>query len=442
MKITCKNVAAIFLICVTGIAAATQRMVVAEMQTNTSGPGCPNADLVLDNVADTIANVAIIRYHTWWPNLADPFYLYDSSEIYSRVMYYPPHYDIYRFVPYLWIDGTVKAGYDISSWLTYLRNERAVASPLDIQIAGDYNSFSRTGNLNLRIIATENITLSNLRLRIALTESNIFYTAPNGTTIHNQTFRDMLPDTLGIPVSIALGETLTFNQPFSCPRPLIERNCEFVAFVQSDSTRRILQGAKTRLQSLDYQIYPFSLISPPDYFNVYGDHPQFVWHKTIDSVTCDTMRYLVFLSREPSFLDPLISDTLRDTSWTCQMNLDSYVTYYWKVQAFSQNSLPKQSRESFRFSIQPPCNYMPGDINGDQTLLWGDVTSGVRYFKNAGSVPADSCYLDSTGSFLYVAADANGNCEFRGSDITRLVACFKGTAQLTHCVALPPVQSR
>ncbi|NLI15692.1 MAG: hypothetical protein GX409_05330 [candidate division Zixibacteria bacterium] len=89
---------------------------------------------------------------------------------------------------------------------------------------------------------------------------------------------------------------------------------------------------------------------------------------------------------------------------------------------------------------------MIGDINSDNQRLGGDVTFGVRYFKGLGSVPPDSCYMDSTGAYLYVAGDVNGNCEFRGSDITRLVAFFKGSAILSYChffpTELPPLRIR
>lgn len=83
------------------------------------------------------------------------------------------------------------------------------------------------------------------------------------------------------------------------------------------------------------------------------------------------------------------------------------------------------------------CSYLAGDISGDNQRLGGDVTYGVRYFKGIGTAPKDSCYMDSTGSYLYVAGDCNGNCEFRGSDITRLVAYFKGNAQLNYCHFFP-----
>jgi len=84
------------------------------------------------------------------------------------------------------------------------------------------------------------------------------------------------------------------------------------------------------------------------------------------------------------------------------------------------------------------CEYIPGDINSDGQRMGGDVTFGVRFFKGLGTPPLDSCYMDSTGTYLYVAGDVNGNCEFRGSDITKLVAYFKGTSGVAYCHFFPP----
>jgi len=90
-----------------------------------------------------------------------------------------------------------------------------------------------------------------------------------------------------------------------------------------------------------------------------------------------------------------------------------------------------------------PCEYLIGDISGDNQRIGGDVTYGVRYFKGIGNPPPDSCFMDSTSAYIYVAGDCNGNCEFRGSDITRLVSYFKGTASLSCChffpTTLPPL---
>jgi hypothetical protein len=90
--------------------------------------------------------------------------------------------------------------------------------------------------------------------------------------------------------------------------------------------------------------------------------------------------------------------------------------------------------------MTPNCLYVLGDLNGDSSLIAGDVTYGVRFFKGLGSNPVDSCYLDSANAYLYVAGDVNGNCEFRGSDVTRLVSYFKGTGTLDYCHFFPPIQ--
>ncbi len=92
-----------------------------------------------------------------------------------------------------------------------------------------------------------------------------------------------------------------------------------------------------------------------------------------------------------------------------------------------------------RLAVGGGCDYLLGDINGDDEVLASDVTYGVRFFKGLGTQPPDSCYLDSAGIYYYAAGDVNGNCEFRGSDITTLVAILTGHAQPKYCHWNPPV---
>ncbi|NLI16298.1 MAG: carboxypeptidase regulatory-like domain-containing protein [candidate division Zixibacteria bacterium] len=74
------------------------------------------------------------------------------------------------------------------------------------------------------------------------------------------------------------------------------------------------------------------------------------------------------------------------------------------------------------------CKFVVGDMNDDGLIRPSDVTYGVRYFKSLGPEPPYSCLLldgqYETFFCLFPAGDANGNCEFLGSDITRLVAYF------------------
>jgi predicted glutamine amidotransferase len=86
------------------------------------------------------------------------------------------------------------------------------------------------------------------------------------------------------------------------------------------------------------------------------------------------------------------------------------------------------------------CDYIPGDMDGDRAVMGNDILYGVRYLKGLGGAPPDSCYNDSIpgGHWLYSSGDVNGNCELRASDITRLVACFRGTANIEFCPLILP----
>jgi len=116
----------------------------------------------------------------------------------------------------------------------------------------------------------------------------------------------------------------------------------------------------------------------------------------------------------------------------------SFDTTFWVVASDGQIS----DTLLVFLTVKSNCNYLLGDINGDGQRAGGDVIFGVRYFKGIGNPPSDSCYLDSTGAFLYVSGDCNGNCEFRGSDITRLVAYFKGSGLLSYCHFFPTLPLR
>jgi len=89
-----------------------------------------------------------------------------------------------------------------------------------------------------------------------------------------------------------------------------------------------------------------------------------------------------------------------------------------------------------------PCEYLPGDINGNGEVSIGDIVYGVQYFRNSIAPPPDSCYHDSIGYWLYVAGDVNGNCRFLGSDISYLVSFFGGVnPQLLWCPLMPPPEA-
>lgn len=131
-----------------------------------------------------------------------------------------------------------------------LNDEAEVESPLVLTIEGTYDSEALAGEITVTVFAEMDPGLSNLKLRIALIENDIIWQAPNGATLHDQTFRDMIPNTTGIGIALQEGETVVETMEFTTPDPLVPENCMLVAFVQSDQNKRILQGARISIPDL------------------------------------------------------------------------------------------------------------------------------------------------------------------------------------------------
>lgn len=253
---------------------AVQRLVLLENETNTSCGPCYPADLLLDQLCDQHPDVFVaIRYHAWWPSSSDPFYVYNSSENGARINYYPAHPDGYYYTPYAWIDGIVRGGYSYSSWWNFILSRSSDESPVEIRLGGSFYSTGRTGTLDVTLIGADLIDVGNLKLRIALTESDIHWIAPNGITVHHQTFRDMMPSATGAAINLAQGDTVNYSQPFTCPTALNWSNCELVVFLQSDATREVLQAARITLLELDQQVSINDNAELPDRFKLEQNYP-------------------------------------------------------------------------------------------------------------------------------------------------------------------------
>jgi hypothetical protein len=190
-------------------------------------------------------DLALIRYHAWWPGSSDPYYQYNIPENTARINYYGPDY-----TPHFRIDGIVDGTYQTGAWNGMISNRINVSSPLTIDITGNYDNSSQAGEITVTVFCETTPNVSNLKLRIAITESEIYWQAPNGGTVHEQTFRDMIPNTNGESFTIIQGETVEHTYNFDLPRPLVPENCEIVAFVQSDQNQEILQGAKIGIPDL------------------------------------------------------------------------------------------------------------------------------------------------------------------------------------------------
>ena len=384
----------------------------------------------------------MIRYHAWWPSESDPYWRFNEQENEDRILYYPPHTDGYYYTPYAWIDGDVRGGYSSNTWDGLIADELTVASPLEIDISGNYVIETRSGDLEITVTATDQIDYTNLKLRIAITESNIRWRAPNGTVWHHQTFRDMIPNTSGIAFSIEQGQTLNFNQPFFLHQSLNDDNCEVVVFVQSDNGRRILQGGKTDVLSLVPigDLEPFSLISPENGEIVNTCYPAFVWHSTYEPGWDGDVYYVASVSPDPSFPDPISSEPQLDTTWLSPVCLYDGVTYYWRVLASNGHAPDIYCDEVFSFTVDESsdCVYTPGDCNHNGVPLeLGDVIAMIGMYRGGVEVPY-TCNCPPHGADFAPEADPNGNCvAFELGDVVTEIAAYRGAGSASGCEDCP-----
>ena len=132
-----------------------------------------------------------------------------------------------------------------------MTNRVAISSQFEMSISGFFDYDSLSGYCTVTVFAEDDPVLLNLRLRIAVTESGIYYQAPNGALIHNYIFREMIPSVTGHEIDIHQGETKQYTFPFNVLAPLDPENCMLVALIQSDQNQEILQSTRIKIPDLN-----------------------------------------------------------------------------------------------------------------------------------------------------------------------------------------------
>ncbi len=217
---------------------SVQRKVLGELMTNTSCGGCASANEALDNVMLQFPDqLVVIRYHAWWPSSSDPFYTANPGENRARINFYGADY-----TPHLWIDGHVDGGYNPGPWVSYIQGELNIPTSIAIDMQVQYDSTKNTGVIYVTISNESDSTHDSLHLYYVITESNIYYPAPNGSTIHNQVMRDMIPDANGIPINVPPHQSISDTQDFTIDPRWDETNCQVVVFVQSHTNKHVYQA--------------------------------------------------------------------------------------------------------------------------------------------------------------------------------------------------------
>lgn len=214
-----------------------------------------------------------VTYHAWWPSSNDPYYRYNTSENTARINYYPPHGDGYRYTPYGFCDGVLR-GYTYNSWGSWILSRYAQESPLEITLGGNYDEDSGTGTLEISVYAADAITHNNLKVRIALTEDSLYYSAPNGTLWHNYTMRDMIPGAAGTAIQLSQGETVELDQAFTVSSSFELDMCRLVVWVQADDgSYEVLQAARVDVEDLIQTDIDDNTVEVPREFRLAQNYP-------------------------------------------------------------------------------------------------------------------------------------------------------------------------
>lgn len=150
-------------------------------------------------------------------------------------------------------DGEFDLQLGQSQWAGYIQQELQDSPKVKINIAKSFQPVSRQLNVDITLLAVEDISAPDLRLSIMLTESGIhdMQLTPAGKQAdyeHKHVLRDMLTPYDGSPVTTPLsaGQQRTFSFSMTLPQEWNENKCEIVAFVSLASDRKdVLQAHKT-----------------------------------------------------------------------------------------------------------------------------------------------------------------------------------------------------
>ncbi|MDX9760353.1 MAG: Omp28-related outer membrane protein [Bacteroidota bacterium] len=217
------------------------RMTLVEIITSANCAPCGPANEEYHSAEQTARfqqRVATIKYHVWWPRPTDLLWKHSQEWSRPRTEYLV---DPTNGAPQGVVDGTV-IGSRASDWIAAANTGMDVPAGASIELA-----HSRTDNIITLTITVTGIgsgDMQDLRLHTVVTESNIEYNDGNTELVHYDVMRRMYPSANGEAVNIADGQTAVFQRSIEIHDEWNADNLGAVVFLQSASSRHVLQAAK------------------------------------------------------------------------------------------------------------------------------------------------------------------------------------------------------
>lgn len=214
-------VGALALVLMTSVlAGAVQRLVLIEDFTNFNCPPCDAIQVQMDSILAlnlAAGKIAPLRPHVWWPDPTDPMYNWATAttDVQDRVTYYGVGY-----VPTFRYDGKVQLDpSDFGSYAAYyaaiqpmIDSLYAVSSPIRLRLT--QQRYADSVRVSFDVIAVDESggglgTSQSLFLIVAELNQNF----PTGKEWY--IFRDMLPNSSGYPLTLAVNDSLHFDWAYA-----------------------------------------------------------------------------------------------------------------------------------------------------------------------------------------------------------------------------------
>jgi hypothetical protein len=190
-------------------------------------------------------DVVAIEYHTPFPYPGDPFYLYNLEEQDARRAYYGV-----PGVPRIHMDGPDRPSQNNpAAYEALYAAHKAIPSVTDLSTDVAYDVVSRAGSISVTIDVAAPPPSGDWRLRVALTQSDIHFEAPNGIDVHHHIFRRFVGDAGGTPIVFSgpYPSTVQVMLPFTVDVEWPDDDVQLVVMLQNDADKRIDQAIATSL---------------------------------------------------------------------------------------------------------------------------------------------------------------------------------------------------
>jgi hypothetical protein len=176
----------------------------------------------MNSIYDEYAGQVVpLRPHTWWPNGNDCFWLFNSSELEDRILYYygMEPWPTSLYVPSLRFEGKfIKDPSDsifvtTDDWYAFVRStlDSLLAIPTPFRIA-NFNQYPALDSVfvSFDVIADDPVSVSgSLRINLIVTEWRHRCPYPIGK--HDHVVRDYLFGYAGTPITMSQGDSLHFE---------------------------------------------------------------------------------------------------------------------------------------------------------------------------------------------------------------------------------------